>query len=112
MSVYFVGEDKVVAATGDVEFQKGRENSFISGVSVKEGYRSQGLGTDLLKELERISRHNGRYIVELETEADDEYAQKFYEKRGYVKVPELTYTSDYGTYFTFRKVMEKIEGEI
>ncbi len=112
LSVYFVGEDKVVAATGDVEFQKGRENSFISGISVKEGYRTQGLGTDLLKELERISRRNGRYIVELETEADDEYAQKFYEKRGYVKVPELTYSTDYGTYFTFRKVMEKVEGEI
>ncbi len=112
LSVDFVGEDKVVAATGDVEFQKGRENSFISGISVKEGYRTQGLGTDLLKELERISRRNGRYIVELETEADDEYAQKFYEKRGYVKVPELTYSTDYGTYFTFRKVMEKVEGEI
>lgn len=111
IAVFSTDENEVVCMAF-LDLVKDKQHSFISGVSTIEKFRNRGYASNMLLELERISRHNGRYIVELETEADDEYAQKFYEKRGYVKIPELTYSTEYGTYFTYRKVMDKVEGEI
>lgn len=112
ISVFFVNPDRQVIAKGELSLEKNRENSFISGLHTSPEYRERGHATDMLATLERASRYNGRCTVELETEAGDNYAQRFYEKRGYKKVPELTYSTEYGTYFTYRKVMDKIEGEI
>lgn len=89
------------AGTVEVCFENGKSHSFVSGLSVLEDRRRQGIGTALLKACERESAQRKRYTVELEIEAQDIYAQEFYEKRGYKVVD--NFELDYGDYKLMRK---------
>lgn len=54
---------------------------YIDTLWVKEEYRQDGLGTRLLKEVERISKENNCYLIHLDT--FDFQAKEFYVKNGY-----------------------------
>lgn len=89
------------AGTVEVEFENGKDHSFVSGLSVLKSRRNQGIGSALLEECERVSGYNKRYAVELEIEAQDQYAQEFYEKMGYKVVDK--FVLEYGEYKLMRK---------
>ena len=54
---------------------------YIDILWVDERYRKKGLGSALLKEVERKAKEEGGYIVHLDT--FDWQAKEFYEKNGY-----------------------------
>ncbi len=55
---------------------------YIDVLWVKEDHRKDGLGSKLLKEVEKISRKKGCYLIHLDT--FDFQAKDFYMKHGYV----------------------------
>lgn len=54
---------------------------YVDILWVREGYRNQGYGSILLKEVENFARQNGGYIMHLDT--FDFQAKDFYIKHGY-----------------------------
>lgn len=90
-----------------LEFQNGREDSFISGLVVKENKRNQGIGSKLIDICGNVTLHNGREVIGLAIEADDERARDFYGKRGFSTVEELSWETEYGKYDTMRKRLDK-----
>lgn len=56
--------------------------TYIDILWVDAKYRKQGLGTELLGEIERTAKEKGCYLVHLDT--FDFQAKEFYEKHGYL----------------------------
>lgn len=87
----------------NLEFVKGEEYSFVYGLRVQEEYRKQGTGSELLRYCEEKTLESGRNAVRLDIEADDDYAEKFYTKRGYGELKDLAWGSKWSKYRTFNK---------
>jgi GNAT superfamily N-acetyltransferase len=54
---------------------------YIDALWVKEEYRIDGLGTKLIREIEKIAKEKGCYLIHLDT--FDFQAKDFYIKQGY-----------------------------
>ncbi|MFL0248040.1 GNAT family N-acetyltransferase [Candidatus Clostridium stratigraminis] len=54
---------------------------YIDSLWVKEEYRKDGLGTKLIREIEKIAKEKGCYLIHLDT--FDFQAKDFYIKHGY-----------------------------
>ena len=68
------------------EVPKHGENMEITEIFVKPEFRRQGVGSSLLKKVERIASDRSFACIYLFTRESNEGAQKFYEKNGYEKV--------------------------
>ena len=55
----------------------------ITNIAVKNEFRKQGLGTELVKELIKDAKNNGITAMTLEVRASNEPAIKLYEKMGF-----------------------------
>jgi len=62
-----------------------KSRGYIITIDVLERYRSQGVGTALLTEIEKRLASHGVRQVELETATDNESAIAFWQKHGYRK---------------------------
>jgi ribosomal protein S18 acetylase RimI-like enzyme len=58
---------------------------FIFRLAVKEIYRSQGIGSMLIKSAEEQLRKNGAEEVAIFVNEEDTKLQQYYERRGYLK---------------------------
>jgi GNAT superfamily N-acetyltransferase len=60
-------------------------------LAVVPGVRGQGIGTALMDECERRARHAGALILGLHTMDMMREAVRLYERRGYIRAPELDF---------------------
>jgi ribosomal protein S18 acetylase RimI-like enzyme len=58
----------------------------IVTIDVKEGWRRRGVGTALMDIAEEWGRRQSLSLVSLETAEDNQRAQAFYKKRGYIRL--------------------------
>jgi len=66
--------------------QLGQSRVFVESLVVAERYRRQGVGTALMKEMERWARQQGATIVSLRTPLRSPMSMPFYEERmGYTR---------------------------
>ncbi|MFB0558215.1 MAG: N-acetyltransferase family protein [Candidatus Bathyarchaeia archaeon] len=59
------------------------------GISVRNGYRDIGIGTELMKEAEAQARRLGIEIITLEVFATNDRARQVYEKVGYREIGQI-----------------------
>lgn len=59
--------------------------SFIFRLAVKKKYRSQGIGSELMKTAEKQLQQSGEDEVAIFVNEDDEALHEYYQKRGYLK---------------------------
>ncbi|KPK71969.1 hypothetical protein AMJ87_06055 [candidate division WOR_3 bacterium SM23_60] len=55
----------------------------VTNIAIKREYQRQGLGTQLMKQLETLARNKGSTYVFLEVRTNNNVAITFYEKLGY-----------------------------
>ena len=80
--------EKVVGFTGVVSFlafEISKEALKIIALAVSEPYRRNGIGTNLLKTVERYAENNNIGTILLNSGLPRENAHKFYEAQGYYK---------------------------
>ena len=58
----------------------------VLGIGLSKGYREVGLGSELMKEAERLSKEQGLTYMSLEVYSKNERAKHVYEKLGYIKI--------------------------
>lgn len=93
------------------------DQAIISGISVYYKYRRQGYGDLLLRECEDEAIRQGFDTVYLWAESNSP-AMEWYERRGYVKCPELCIiptdaeTSESGSLIRMKKEFPKIEEKL
>lgn len=82
-----IGESVVgfVGAVSFIAFEVSNEAIKIIALAVSEKYRGQGIGTNLLKEVERYAEKNNAGIILLNSGLQREKAHGFYESQGYTK---------------------------
>ena len=82
-----LGESVVgfVSAVSFIAFEVRNEAMKIIALAVSEKYRGQGIGTNLLKEVERCAKENNVSVILLNSGLQREKAHRFYESQGYVK---------------------------
>ena len=92
----------------------------ITHLAVKEEYRSSGIGSKMIKEMEETFPQVKQWIVEAETEKEakmeDERKNiqrrfRFYERLGFQKQETIDYVLYGVSYYLFVKSKEKIEPE-
>lgn len=80
--------EKVVGFVGVVSFlafEVEKECIKVIALAVSESYRRNGIGIQLLKEVEQFARSNNIGIILLNSGLPRENAHKFYESQGYKK---------------------------
>ena len=80
--------EKVVGFVGAVSFlafEVEKECIKVIALAVSESYRRNGIGTQLLKEVEMFAQNNNMGIILLNSGLPRENAHKFYEAQGYSK---------------------------
>ena len=80
--------ENVVGFTGAVSFlafEISKEAFKIIALAVSEPYRRNGIGTELLKTVERYAENNNIGTILLNSGLPRENAHKFYEAQGYYK---------------------------
>ena len=80
--------EKVVGFAGAVSFlafEVKKECIKVIALAVSENYRRNGIGTQLLKEVEEFAKDNNMGIILLNSGLPRENAHKFYESQGYKK---------------------------
>lgn len=65
------------------------------GISIAKEFRGEGLGEELMKEIESEAKRLGLRIIHLEVYSDNEVALNLYKKLGYTKFGELPESIDY-----------------
>ena len=71
-------------ASVSVQFDKDYpETAFIKGLTVHPSVRQQGIGTELLKEAERVARKNNVSFMELDADIKNQWLQCWYKKNGF-----------------------------
>lgn len=74
-----------IGAVSYITFEMKQKVAKIIALAVSEEYRNNGVGTDLLKEVELRCRDNDISIILLNSGLSRENAHKFYEAKGYSK---------------------------
>jgi ribosomal protein S18 acetylase RimI-like enzyme len=67
----------------------GRENCYIEGIGVGEGWQGQGVGTALLKQAEDHANERGKTYLTLEASRTSRTAIRLYRRLGFVVVRQL-----------------------
>lgn len=57
----------------------------IVDLFIKEGYRNQGYGTEVIEEIKSIAREKGSEYLKVSSEWGNEGAREFYEKNGFTE---------------------------
>lgn len=60
---------------------------WVSSVIVDKNHRKQGIGTHMLKEVEKVAADNGCKVISLQTWVNS-FQQKWYARHGYIPVAE------------------------
>jgi len=72
-------------------FKKAYSSIYIHHLNVKEEYRNRGVGRALIEKVRSIAKTKEIHKIELDYWANNESAQKFYEKHGYKKYREFSF---------------------
>jgi len=64
------------------KFEQARSEVYIYDLAVLEDHRRKGIATDLIRELGRISKERGAYVVMVQADPGDEPAIRLYESLG------------------------------
>jgi ribosomal protein S18 acetylase RimI-like enzyme len=78
-----VGQAFVMLVSGEREAADGRERAYIFAFRVKRRFRNQGVGTMLIRFIERTLTHRGFKIVTLNVAKENPDARRLYERLGY-----------------------------
>jgi len=79
-----VADEKVVGyVMGEMEKDGGVKVGHVVNIAVHEAYRRRGIGSRLMREIERIFRELGAEKVRLEVREGNEGAKAFYRHLGY-----------------------------
>jgi ribosomal protein S18 acetylase RimI-like enzyme len=85
IAIAAVSEDKVVggiAAYVLTKFEQVRSETYIYDLAVDEHYRRQGIATMLIREVQKVSKDRGSYVVFVQADYEDEPAVALYTKLG------------------------------
>jgi len=83
---------------------------YVSNIAVHSEFRSLGLGTKLLSEIEREARKTGNNKIVLDVEASNERALKLYERLGYIierRTPSFKFNEVTLEFFRMCKILEQ-----
>jgi ribosomal-protein-alanine N-acetyltransferase len=72
-----------------VEIENDKPFGHIITINVASPYRRKGIGTQMLKEIEKILKEKGVNECHLEVREDNSAALKLYQKSGYQKIAKL-----------------------
>jgi len=72
-----------------VEIENDKPFGHIITINVASPYRRKGIGTQMLKEIEKILKEKGVNECQLEVREDNSAALKLYQKSGYQKIAKL-----------------------
>jgi aminoglycoside 3-N-acetyltransferase I len=64
------------------KFEQARSEIYIYDLAVLEAHRRQGVATGLIRELQRIAKERGAYVIFVQADLVDEPAIKLYESLG------------------------------
>ncbi|MGA2683172.1 MAG: ribosomal protein S18-alanine N-acetyltransferase [Candidatus Bathyarchaeia archaeon] len=73
----------------EVEIENDKPFGHIITINVALPYRRKGIGTQMLKEIEKILKEKGVNECHLEVREDNSAALKLYQKSGYQKIAKL-----------------------
>lgn len=65
-----------------IKFEQARSETYIYDLAVDERFRRQGIATRLIREVQKVSRARGAYVVIVQADYDDEPAVALYTKLG------------------------------
>jgi aminoglycoside 3-N-acetyltransferase I len=65
-----------------VKFEQERREIYIYDLAVGEGHRRRGVATGLIRELQRIGRARGAWVIYVQADPGDEPALRLYESLG------------------------------
>lgn len=85
IAIAAVSEGKVVgglAAYVLTKFEQARSETYIYDLAVDEPFRRQGVATALIREVQRVSKAKGAYVVFVQADYEDEPAVALYTKLG------------------------------
>jgi aminoglycoside 3-N-acetyltransferase I len=77
--------DEVVGGLAAYElekFEQARSEIYIYDLAVLEGHRREGVATGLIRELQRIARERGAYVIFVQADPPDEPAIRLYQSLG------------------------------
>jgi aminoglycoside 3-N-acetyltransferase I len=80
-----LAEKKVVGGLVAYElekFEQDRREIYIYDLAVSEDHRRKGVATNLIKELQKIAKMRGAYIIYVQADRDDAPAIQLYESLG------------------------------
>lgn len=78
-----VGQLFIVLAGGHVEYADGVASGYLYAFRVRPSYRNQGIGTQLIREAERILLERGFVRAVIAVSKDNAKARRLYERLGY-----------------------------
>ena len=81
--------------------EQGKEYYLIGRIAVIKNYRGQNLGTQLLREAEKIIFQNGGNYIALHSQLQ---AKHFYEKQGYLPYGEVDYDESCPHIWMYKKI--------
>jgi aminoglycoside 3-N-acetyltransferase I len=78
------GDDVVggLAAYELEKFEQARSEIYIYDLAVQERHRRRGVATGLIRELQRIARERGAYVIFVQADPGNEPAIRLYESLG------------------------------
>jgi ribosomal-protein-alanine N-acetyltransferase len=81
-----------------IETERGHKMGHIVTIDVATRCRRKGLGSALLRKMEKMLSERGIEVVYLEVRVDNQAARKLYERQGYVKAELLEHYYPAGTH--------------
>ena len=96
-------KDKIIVGVGRIHFIDNIAQ--IRYMAVKNNFSSQGLGSKMITELEKIAKGNKIKKIYLNSRID---AVKFYENNGYSKVREVKPSFGSIVHYRMEKILEKL----
>jgi aminoglycoside 3-N-acetyltransferase I len=64
------------------KFEQARSETYIYDLAVEGSYRRQGIATTMIREVQKVSRAKGAYVVFVQADYEDEPAVALYTKLG------------------------------
>lgn len=85
IAIAAISGDKVVgglAAYVLTKFEQARSEAYIYDLAVDERFRRQGIATSLIREVQKVSKAKGAYVVFVQADYEDDPAVALYTKLG------------------------------
>lgn len=117
---YVLEENQKIYVTGSVNFE-GEETydniyegewlthdkyAVIHRIAIDMDYKSSGMSTEFLKEVETLSKKKNIYSIKIDTHRKNKSMQKFLKKNGF-KYCGIIYITDGSERFAYEKTLEK-----